>query len=336
MTSTAPSVCSSASAPAPGVVSPAGAASATGSTGQHERTWESPRPERHRRRLSGGERSRSGKKRGKGRSPSPTRSSRLARASASSSSASSDAGEKASAMPPPPAGRPGVGCGRSEGGCVAPGRDCSPQPGPSELGSGLRSLPGAGRSRSDYGGCSSLALSGAAEDDSFSTSDSVDLDRDDSFKSVLRLIRDFQFQGTGKCSPEPMQDFSCTGLWATIRVFPSSSLASFPLTVVSPSRQHRRYCRTSSSSFPGPYTVLPGLASITLEKVSESRKRSVSLSLSQVSSLETMLECVRGHLLAGLVAVHLKEFPGASNRRKAWQLRAVDARWFESLGVPRC
>ena len=61
-----------------------------------------------------------------------------------------------------------------------------------------------------------------------------------------------------------------------------------------PVRQRRRwrYYRTSSSSFPGPYTVPPGLASITLEKVSESRKRSVSLSHSQVSSLETMLSSV--------------------------------------------
>ena len=59
-----------------------------------------------------------------------------------------------------------------------------------------------------------------------------------------------------------------------------------------PGRRHRRYYRTSSSSFPGPCTVPPGLASITLDKVSESRKRSVSLSHSQVSYLETMLSSV--------------------------------------------
>ena len=59
-----------------------------------------------------------------------------------------------------------------------------------------------------------------------------------------------------------------------------------------PGRRHRRYYRTSSSSFPGQYTVPPGLASITLDKVSKSRKRSVSLSHSQVSSLETMLSGV--------------------------------------------
>ena len=55
-----------------------------------------------------------------------------------------------------------------------------------------------------------------------------------------------------------------------------------------PSRRHRRYYRTSSSSFTGPYSVPPGVTSITLEKASEVKKRSVSLSASQVSSMETM------------------------------------------------
>ena len=59
-----------------------------------------------------------------------------------------------------------------------------------------------------------------------------------------------------------------------------------------PGRRHRRYYRTSSSSFPGPYSVPPGVTSITLEKASEVKKRSVSLSVSQVSSLETMLSGV--------------------------------------------
>ena len=59
-----------------------------------------------------------------------------------------------------------------------------------------------------------------------------------------------------------------------------------------PGRRHRRYYRTSSSSFPGPYSVPPGVTSITLEKVSEAKKRSVSLSNSQVSSMESMLSGV--------------------------------------------
>ena len=59
-----------------------------------------------------------------------------------------------------------------------------------------------------------------------------------------------------------------------------------------PGRRHRRYYRTSSSSFPGPYTVPPGVTSITLEKVSEAKKHSVALFASQVSSMEAMLSGV--------------------------------------------
>ena len=59
-----------------------------------------------------------------------------------------------------------------------------------------------------------------------------------------------------------------------------------------PGRRHRRYYHTSSSSFPGLYSVPRGVTSITLEKASEARKRFVSLSASQVSSMETMLSGV--------------------------------------------
>ena len=58
-----------------------------------------------------------------------------------------------------------------------------------------------------------------------------------------------------------------------------------------PGRCHRKYYR-ASSSFSGPYMGGTRLASITLDKVSESQKRSVSLSHSQVSSLEIMLSSV--------------------------------------------
>ena len=56
-----------------------------------------------------------------------------------------------------------------------------------------------------------------------------------------------------------------------------------------PSRRHRRYYRTSSSSFPGPYSVPPGVTSITLEEASEVKKRFVSLPASHFSSMDTML-----------------------------------------------
>ena len=57
VTSAAPVACLSASVPAPGVGTPAGVASATASRGRCERASESSRPERHRRRSSGRERS---------------------------------------------------------------------------------------------------------------------------------------------------------------------------------------------------------------------------------------------------------------------------------------
>ena len=137
-------------------------------------------------------------------------------------------------MPPPPVGRSGAGGSCSERDCSAAGHDRSPHLSPSGLGLGSRSSPVAGPSRSGDGGRSSPSTSGSGDDDRSSTVDSFDFDWDDSFRAVLRLIREFQFGGTGKCSPKPVQDFSCTGFRATIRVFPGSSLACFPFTEVSP------------------------------------------------------------------------------------------------------
>ena len=82
---------------------------------------------------------------------------------------------------PPPSGHSGVGGGCPGSDRSAPGRDRSPQPGPSSLGSGLRSSPGAAWSHSGFAGHSSTAPWGAAEDDRASTYDSLDLDRVTSF-----------------------------------------------------------------------------------------------------------------------------------------------------------
>ena len=92
-------------------------------------------------------------------------------------------------MPPPPSRRPGAGGGRSESTRSASGRACSPQPGPLGLGSGVRAA--LHWSCSEFHGRSSPAHSGTAEDDWDSVSGSVDLDRDDSFRAVFRLIREF-------------------------------------------------------------------------------------------------------------------------------------------------
>ena len=109
-----------------------------------------------------------------------------------------------------------------------------------------------------------------------------------------------------------MQDFSCISLWFGGRILIRRFVAAFPLIIDTPGRhqlglvkfmedqtvhgflpvpgrRQRRYYGTSTSSFPGPYSVPPGMTSITMEKASEVRKRSVSLSASQVSSMETML-----------------------------------------------
>ena len=83
-----------------------------------------------------------------------------------------------------------------------------------------------------------------------------------------------------------------------------------------------------------PYMVPPRLASITLDKVSESRKRSVSLPHSQVSSLEAMLSSVCGVTSWLDWWLSTWRFLGAVSRRSSWHLRAVNALLVESPGVP--
>ena len=144
----------------------------------------------------------------------------------------------------------------------------------------------------------------------------VDSDRDDSFRSVLGLIRNFHAMEEPAGTPSARCKTSLASIYGLMpETSPAFHLPVSPLvrsllddtnlalskfledqTVYGflpvPGRRHRRYYRTSSSSFPGPYSVPPGVTSITLEKASEGRKRSVSLSASQVSSMETMLSWV--------------------------------------------
>ena len=155
--------------------------------------------------------------------------------------------------------------------------------------------------------------SGVAEDDRSSTFESVDFARDVSFRAVLGLIREFHDMAepatvpAARCKTSLASAFGLAAdsypsfalplspLLSTLLMDINSDLSKFmeDQTVHGflpvPGRRQRRYYGTSTSSFPGPYTVPPGLTSITMEKASEVRKRSVSLSASQVSSLETML-----------------------------------------------
>ena len=102
-----------------------------------------------------------------------------------------------------------------------------------------------------------------------------------------------------------------------------------------PGRRHRRYYRTSSSSFPGLYSVPPGVTYITLEKASWARKRSIFLvGHTGLLNGDHAFWGMRGCLLAGLVAVNVRGFPGAYAGRSSCRLRTAYHLWFESLGVP--
>ena len=56
-----------------------------------------------------------------------------------------------------------------------------------------------------------------------------------------------------------------------------------------PMKRQRRYYRTSKPLFAAPYTVPPGLSSLTLDKASEPKKRPVVIPHNLVSSFETAL-----------------------------------------------
>ena len=179
-----------------------------------------------------------------------------------------------------------------------------------------RSSAGAERYSSGVGGRRSPSPSGVVDDDRSSAFDAVDFDRDDSFRSVLALIRNFYSME----EPAGIPSARCKTSLASIYGLMSETSLAFHLPTSPlirsllddtnlalskfledqtvhgflpvPGRRHRRYYCTSSSSFPGPYSVPPGVTSITLEKASEARKQSVSLSASQVFSMETMFSGV--------------------------------------------
>ena len=236
------------------------------------------------------------------RSPSPGRSSRRRGRHYRSSSDSSE--EDQADVSPPRSGRaPGGGASSSRA------YDRSPHPGTS------RSYARDDRYRSGAGR-RSPAPSGTADDDRSSAFESVDFDRDDSFRSVLGLIRSFHGMEEPAGVPSARCKTSLASAYGLMsEVSPAFTLPASPLVrsllddtnlalskfledqtvhgfLPVPGHRHRRYYCTSSSSFPGPYTVPPGITLITLEKVSEAKKHSVALSASQVSSMETMLSGV--------------------------------------------
>ena len=287
---------------------PSALAAVPGSSGRQQHQ-ETSRPSRRRRRSSSDGTDRRSKKCPRGRSPSPGPSSRHRERSYHSDSDSS--GDDRAETSPPRAGRaPG---GTPGGFRSAPAGDRSPHPGPSDWTS--RSSARADHHRSGAGHRSYSPL-GGADDDRSSAVDTVDFDRDDSFRSVLGLIRNFHAMEEPAGTPSARCKTSLASIYGLmLETSPAFHLPVSPLVrslrddtnlalskfledqtvhgfLPVSGRRHCRYYRTSSSSFPGPYSVPPGVTSITLEKASEARKRSVSLSASQVSSMETILSVV--------------------------------------------
>ena len=289
---------------------PSDSAAVPGSSGRQQREEELSRSSRCRRRSSSGGTGRASKKRPRERSPSPGRSSRRREESYRSSSSPSE--EDRAESPPPSSGCvPGGTPGDSR---PAPAGDHSPRPGPS--GWWPRSSAAAERYHTGFGSHMSSPPPGEADDDRSSALDSLDIDRDDSFRSVLALMRNFHNMEEPASVPSAQCKTSLASICGLIsETSPAFHVPTSPLLrsllddtnlalskfledqtvhgfLPVPSRRHRRYYCTSSSSFPGPYSVPPGVTSITLEKASEVKKRSVSLSTSQVSSMETMLSGV--------------------------------------------
>ena len=299
----AAAICAAAVTPAGAGVLPAAPAAVPSLSGERQLQVESRSRGRRSRSSSDGTDRRS-KKRSRRRSPSPERSSRR-RGRRYRSSSDSSGVDRADVSPPRARRAHGVAhTGRS-----SRDFDRSPRPGTS------RSF-----AREDLyqsgAGHRSPGPSGATDDDRSSAFESVDFARDDSFRAVLGLIREFHNMAEpaavpgARCKTSLASAFGVTSESSPAFTLPVSPLlttlmADLDLALAKfledqtvhgflpvPGRRHRRYYGTSSSSFPGPYTVPPGLTSITLEKASEARKRSVSLPASQVSSMETMLSGV--------------------------------------------
>ena len=289
----AATVCAAAVTPAGAGVLPAAAAAVPSVSGEQQRKVESRSRGRRSRSSSDGT-DRLAKKRSRRRSPSERSSRRRGRRYRSSS----DSSEEDRADVSPPRARRAHGGARTGGSS----RDFD------------RSRSFVREDRYQSGASRrSPGPSGAGDDDRSTTFESVDFARDDSFRAVLGLIREFHDMAepagvpAARCKTSLASAYGLMSETSPAFTLPVSPLLSTLLSDINsdlskfledqtvhgflpvPGRRHRRYYSTSTSSFPGPYTVPPGVTSITLEKASEVKKRSVSLSASQVSSMETML-----------------------------------------------
>ena len=290
----AATICATAVTPAGAGVLPAASAAVPSVSGEQQQQVDS-RSGGRRSRSSGERTDRRAKKRFRRRSPSSERSSRHRGKRYRSSS---DSSEDVRADASPPRSRHAHGGAHTGGSSWDFDRSrSSAREEPDRSGAHRRS-PGP---------------SGAADDDRSSTFESVDFARDDSFRAVLGLISEFHDMAepatvpAARCKTSLASAYGLASETSPAFTLPVSPLLSTLLLDINsdlskfledqtvhgflpvPGRRHQRYYGTSTSSFPGPYTVPPGLTSITMEKASEVRKRSVSLSASQVSLMETML-----------------------------------------------
>ena len=289
----AATICGAAATPAGAGVLPDAPAAVPGVSGEQQRRVRS-RSRGRRSRSSDDRTDRRAKKRSRRRSPSPGRSSRRREKRYRSSSDSSE-DERADASPRDRRAHGGARTGGSTWDYDRPRSYARVNP---DQSGARRRSPGP---------------SGVTDDDRSSTYESVDFARDVSFRAVLGLIREFHDMAEPATVPgarcktslasayglaadsSPAFTLPLSPLLSTLLIDINSDLSKFmeDQTVHGflpvPGRRQRRYYGTSTSSFPGPYSVPPGMTSITMEKASEVRKRSVSLSASQVSSMETML-----------------------------------------------
>ena len=142
---------------------------------------------------------------------------------------------------------------------------------------------------------------------------SVEEERDDSFSSVIDLIRSYHSLEK-PASAAPARGLSTLSHALGLHTESSPDLHLPPSHLVEalvdkvnstfdkfideqtpsafipwPMKRQRRYYRTSKPLFAAPYTVPPGLSSLTLDKASEPKKQPVVIPHNLVSSFETAL-----------------------------------------------
>ena len=223
----------SAGASALGGVLPVQGSSTTGPSGVGGPLLELPRSRRSYERSPARRESHSGKAGARRHSSSPTRPFRMVPSPAPALPASLGAVEAGAVRSSPSRGPCSAVGGLSSGDRHGFSDVCVPRPGPSVFSVRPHSLEMPGPSRLMLADRTSPAPSGVGEDDQSGSVGSLNPERDDSFASVLSLIRVSRHGGTCRCSSEPLQDFSCSGLRTTIGVVSGSSPADFPFVGIS-------------------------------------------------------------------------------------------------------